>query len=491
MIFFILAGTVAYDRYLTEKGEVGPIGHLIDFAGLARYKEEPRVRVKVISESFRLEMRSNLLRLSEKHRALQEKRNQLIRNREAVLGKMEHINGNLEKEAMEYANILNAEKKKFEKQFPEIMQLGQSLMKNYKEMDLDLRKEKYHQIRRELETLFDQMPKEGAIQVIAEDLSGIEKIINEEENVCEQYGSLADIKLQMGDDIIEQGLLACFGKKLEGIKSEFMEIASEVIQPPLLDTDEIINHMQSLRRELSILQENSTISEQYFQKGSEAMDETFKELVETLVEITEDDLADLMDIYEELWREQDLLFDNLEINRQRLYESHSRSKNRIKQLIKDLLVYDFSKLRNAYKDFIAEYKKLFEGFETNEKKLYQVSRNHWDENRIFIGELSEKAGFDLAKLMERRQDAILQHKRQKARRKDIESNLKLRRSMAETGIAGHIDNKTKQDKYRNLQESREQTSGMLRRTRQDSSIIQKRASEQMRRLREKVQRQGF
>ena len=67
MIFLVLAGTVIYERHLTAQGEIGPIARLLDFAGIAEYEEEPPNKVKVITESFRMELRNNLSRLHEKH----------------------------------------------------------------------------------------------------------------------------------------------------------------------------------------------------------------------------------------------------------------------------------------------------------------------------------------------------------------------------------------------------------------------------------------
>ena len=123
----------------------------------------------------------------------------------------------------------------------------------------------------------------------------------------------------------------------------------------------------------------------------------------------------------------------------------------------------------------------------------QTSRSYWDENGMFIKQLGEKAGFDLNKLMEQRQYAQEQSKRERARYQDIEDNIKLRRSFAEKDgirssvkpVTRHTDQKINSNIESNLQNLRNKNSWLIEKGKQESSSQKDYVADQMRRLRDK------
>ena len=158
MVAFLIAGVLAYDHYITEKGQIGPMGRLLDFAGLSKKDAAFHARTtKTIRAKYRLDLESDLQRLRETHQKIESQRVNLVLHRRAILEQLAALDGQVNQEAQKYTDALKQEQTEFLNRFPQIEQIGSSLLQNQAQPDAVLRQAGYAQNRQELSNFLKEV----------------------------------------------------------------------------------------------------------------------------------------------------------------------------------------------------------------------------------------------------------------------------------------------------------------------------------------------
>ncbi len=377
IVLFLMVGFFSYNQYLINKGELSLVGQIIDFAGIADYsKKEPSV--EIVRKQSQVRLQNKLGELKKFHKEIQEKRIELIRKRGEILKQIKEVNGHLQEEAATFAEIIEKEREAFLNEFPELDKFQKDIVEFKNISDQDLRAKKYQEIKEEL--LASIAEKSGRIRRadavrLENNLSTIEKIaVGQEKNDIAYCG----------------GFEECLNRYVTDIDSYFKEIFSKNIEREKAKLEELSEITDLLGNEYDLLIETFESSEGYLQENNQKIESELKDLSEQLVDITEGEFRDLMNLYAELKEEQDMVLENLEISLVRFKQAEERVEtiinNAIEQL-KKMYGKDFSDLVNARNAWNTERSNLLRQFESNEIVLSQDIKGHWQQTQDLINDM--------------------------------------------------------------------------------------------------------
>src|SRR5690242_12608774 len=126
LVLFLTAGGYLYEKYARERGDVGPVARLIDFAKFGKVSEvfKPSSSRKVLQYNSR----ASLVMLQEKHKLLENQRAQLVLNRRELLSQLAAINDQIVDEALVYAHRIDEDREHYLERFPEIKEIGDNII---------------------------------------------------------------------------------------------------------------------------------------------------------------------------------------------------------------------------------------------------------------------------------------------------------------------------------------------------------------------------
>ena len=377
IVLFLLVGFFSYNQYLVNKGELSLVSQIIDFAGIAEYsKKAPSV--ETIRKQSQVRLQNRLGELSKFHKEIQEKRAELIYKRREILKKIKEVNEHLEEEASTFAEIIDKEREAFLNEFPELEKFHKEIVEFKNINDQDLRIKKYQEIKEELLGSIAEKSvrtrRSDAVR-LENNLTTIERIVvGQEENDVGYCG----------------GFEECLNRYVKDIESYFKKVSSKNVERENAKLEELMDITNLLESEYDLLSENFESSEGYLQKNNQKIESELKDLSEQLVDITEGEFRDLMDLYEELREEQDMALSNLEISLVRFRDAEERvnsiMNNTINQL-KEKYGRDFNDLVNVLNAWNIERSNLLGQLESNESILSQGIRGHWRGTQDMITEM--------------------------------------------------------------------------------------------------------
>ena len=367
LVLFIMVGIFTYDRYLVSKGEDSPLAELLDYAGLSKYLDLSPKEGKTKISSFK----EDLNRLAQKHHEIENKRTELIEKRNAILVQLKDINNHVVEEGRKYAAMIDQDRKEFMEQFPHIETLGRRILKTQEEADPQKRQEEYLAIKQELlEILEDDF--ENPIQDIPE--------LNQFLSMSEKFVKGASIP-ECDDSQV------CLERQFNKLEYRLTTVFKNMVDRPEKDIKEFLKLTKRLNREYQLMEDNSISTEDQLQRINSNYDSKFQELTRQLVQVTDDELQNLLRLYKELWQEQKILLDNLDLNRQRLYQSHesiNRDAQAIMQRLKRFSRHDPQQLIMEYNRIQMQRNDMLQRFDTNEINIRGHINNQWQENKKFF-----------------------------------------------------------------------------------------------------------
>ncbi len=419
LVVFVLVGVVAYDRYITEQGEIGPVGKILDYAGLAKFIDDPQQKVTINSRSYHLRLKDNMARLQERYVNIETQRKTLVENREKILSQLTVWNDQVESEAAIYEKAILAEKQRFLEYSPELERLGTDLARISQEPDPAIRQQQYGQTKRQLLALFDELvsQSEEARTRLDEIVAQLDLIIGQEKaEVIENCGSLKQ----------------CLTDNLGQLESELNSIGQSVVEQPSRDVDQFSKLLGMLRREHHVFSKNAEVSERRLSEGSARIDSELKALTEKLDDVSQGDLAELSRLYEELWREQVDLTENLQLNLQRLSDVHAKAEKQFAEIVASLKKspkVDRDRFLTNYYQWLQEERRSLADLLKNETDLKLGFQDRWQGNAEFIDRLALQTGNDLKKLIEARAQVIQNNKNSLNSKIDLDESIEQSRRM--------------------------------------------------------------
>ena len=377
IVLFLMVGFFSYNQYLVNKGELSLVSQIIDFAGIAEYsKKEPSV--EIIKKQSQVRLQNRLGELSKFHKEIQEKRIELIRKRREILTKIKEVNGRLEEEAATFAEIIDKEREAFLDEFPELEKFHKEIVEFKNISDEDLRIKKYQEIKDALLTSLAEKSvraRRSDVFTFEYNLATIEKIVvGQNENDVAYCG----------------GFEECLDKYVKDIESYFKKVHIKNAERENAKLEELTDITSLLENEYDLLSENFESSEVYLQKNNQKIESELKDLSEQLVDITDREFGDLMDLYDELMEEQEMVLDNLKISLVRFKDAEERVNSIINNTIKLLTntpgkdLDDLVKAGNAWN---LERISLAKQLESNESILSQDIRDHWQGTQDMINDM--------------------------------------------------------------------------------------------------------
>lgn len=141
----VFVGVYHYDRHIREQGHPGLVSELIDYTGLASFKEPPAETRRSVSESFTLDIFSPG-RLPEKVAAAHESRLELARKRRDILDQISGLDFDIFEEGRVYARAILAERARFFERFPDFESAGFAILAARNEPDPALRRQRYQEL---------------------------------------------------------------------------------------------------------------------------------------------------------------------------------------------------------------------------------------------------------------------------------------------------------------------------------------------------------
>ena len=366
MVVFFFLGIASYENYMQSNGKMGPVAQLIDFCKLSNLKEVFGSS-STKRQTVQFNVKEGFDRLSKKYHEIEDKRKELVEHRTAILQELSDLVGDLQGETKEYYAILDAERMKMKERFPELEQLGKNI---FQPQQAD-----FAQFKKQLTNLAQSMGSSSPedIPVFAQLLERIDRV--------EKEGPA--VKLDGCDDV---GI--CIDNDLKQIETGTMDWFDQSVSRPQRYLQEIAKSTEQFKREHQILVDNCQASEQDLHEQGDNLQGRFKLLTEKLVAVTEADLKEIVQLYNEIEAEQESLLANLELNRRRLYESYNHVVNQFERvhqvfgsdpnaLSLDLVVERVTEIQ-------AKQQNLFADLEANENQMAQLLDEHSAENGDFV-----------------------------------------------------------------------------------------------------------
>lgn len=388
---FFLTGGLAYERHLTEKGEVGPVGRLLDFVRLGQYDPEGYAKRTSRQQTVHVDLETNLARLKEKHLAIELQRLKLVEHRQEILKELMALDEDISVQAAQYAQAIAAEREDFLKKSPQIEQVGQAIISNYSQPDPQLRQANYEQIRDQLQTVLKDLAPEPE-----KDLPRWTEILEKMDEVMVP-GSAAN--LSCADPA------KCLEESLQYLRKDIKQWGKDHIDIPQQELAQLSSLAKQVDKEFEIYEGNLAASEKLLQEGDLRMESRFQELTQQLAAVTEEDMRVLMALYDELREEQLTLLNNLEFNRERLWKSQlslQRQLEKITQYFRQAGRAGADQLTQKAERLQKEVPQFSSQLINDDEELKRIVQDRWQEHDRFMNDLALKSQFDLKRLREQR-----------------------------------------------------------------------------------------
>ncbi len=319
MILFLFVGILSYDRYIASTGEISPVAKLIDFAGLSQFADALGPSAKTKRRTAEFNINERLDRLSQRYQEVEEKRKELMYRRSSILQELAAIIIDGQSDALQYAEIINQERKKLQEHFPELEQLGKDMFRP----NADITTIDFAGFKARLIGIAEQA--EGKSH---EDIPALAQILKKLETI-EKMG--IDAQLEGCSDV-----QACLIKDIQQIESEAMASFEEGAAQPLQDIQDLTSLTDQLKKESNLLVNNYQATEAQLEQKEIALQSRLKILTEALVQVTEADLRELLQLYTEIENEEKILSANLELNRRRLSAIFADVNDRLRNVQRSL-----------------------------------------------------------------------------------------------------------------------------------------------------------
>jgi len=266
------------------------------------------------------------------------------------------------------------------------------------------------------------------------------RIVEDPENGAPRLGEILDEleEISTADEehlmVLCESVADCVDENLDDLEDELKIIIKRTIIDPKEDIERIIKLLSVLAKEYQILSENHEASDISLLESSEKINSRFKVLSEGLLTIQEEDLARLIDLYEELEEEQKIILENLTLNRDRLRYVQQQTSQKIKDIMSALVKVpkiNFGELLEAYEDMNDEREGIWNRYDDNEEKIINGMNQRAVEEKKYLNKTVKLLDYKLKRLTEERKFAEKMNRRQLNRNivtnQDLADNLKDRR----------------------------------------------------------------
>lgn len=299
LILFVLSGLAVYDRYVSLKGEVGPVARALDYTGFTRFLQN----WGPVRRRIRQETQMNFETMHAKLAQIQQKRVEMVQHRQEILHQLASLNERMQAQAAPVIGAMEQERQKVLERLPEI--------------------------------------KSG----------------------------MADI-----------------GNKIS-TEASGQEAREESPQAFIKSFTEFQKVTQGMDREYRVFTDNAAATEQQYQEGWASTDAAVRKLVQKLVQVTEEDLRELMQLYQELMGIQSVMAQNLDLNCKRLEAAAEDSRRREEEIVATVSQDN----RKVFMGFVDKYqalaqsrKDLLSAFTQNENFLQESWQERWKEYEVFL-----------------------------------------------------------------------------------------------------------
>lgn len=389
LILFLAAGGFYYEKYAAEKGDVGPVGRLIDFAKFGKASEF--LQSSSSHKILKYNSRASLTLLREKHNRLENQRVQLVENRRQLLAQLDAIHDQVTDEALRYSHLIEEDRDRFLDRFPELEEIGGAIIQTSEIPDPGDREEKYRVVRRKLEDILGELvaSRPEGVARLNQVLEEIDMVVSQEEAVL---ASCPDWDV-------------CIHKELDDLKGEVKTVSDDILDSARADIDKMVKMTNDLREQYKALAQNLDVNDRQIEDNNDVMTGKLKLLAENLLSVTESNLQDVVNAYEEVEAQQEVLLENIVLHQERVKEIQEQNSRRAKEIMENLNRvprFDFGNLSRVNNHVVAERSKIFTRFRDNEFRLQKIVRERWTENSSLLVELAQNAPIDGSNLVEDR-----------------------------------------------------------------------------------------
>jgi len=412
MVLFVAAGVYGFDQYAVQNGGVSPVGQMIDLAGISRGqnlrgKDPDDVEVIIEHRTFQFHSQQSLERLQQKYQQIEAQRMTLVENRRDILEKLMDIVSDTEAEAVQYAKRINTEKERFLKQVPKLEEFRQKIMVIQQQSDPALRQEEYQNLKNELLSFLAE-----GIEQPEKNLPRLTQVLESLEKVLEG----TDSERIIIEDCSE--VESCVQQHIGEIETGVYGMARQTGD----DVKELLTLMEQLREEYQEQIYDSYNQEMMIEESQDKVDSQLKYMVEQLVKVTENDLKDLIYLYQELEMERRMLTDYVTAQqedwRRRNKESARLVKEKIKGLKKTFQV-DFRRLQEKNQNLERNQEELVQDAQGKFYEMKRVMEQRHMANRGFVSEIAGMVNIDIQRLVEDQGYAMKKNKSYMSERKGM------------------------------------------------------------------------
>ena len=436
VIVFTLTGIFAYDQSFKAKGEVSPISRLIDFGGLAQLGESSSSRSLKRHQEFHSDMQANLARLSQIHQQIEAKRLELVENRRDILKKLAALNTDVQKEADGYVQLINQEKTKLQEQFPELEQFGSDLAALTTTTDPQLRQTKFNELKQKILNLLNRV-----VENSTQNVPKINAVLDQIEMIIQQG---PEVPIPDCDDAQR-----CLKKRVGNIEQELSQYLDQIMSGPTQDLSKLLELTQTLQNEYQTQVNSTEVNQKKWKESDQHIEGEMKRLVEELVAVTDKDIKDLMNLYQELKFEQDNLTTEVEFNRKHLTEIQQRFNEQLRDVLrnlKDARRVNMDRLVTVCNHFGLESDRLLQENSSNTDQLLKVIHKDSTINKTLVEKMAQSLDIDINRLMEDNQY------RQEVINTYMKTQADLRRKLAQMNAQRKLEREEQQKKQKDVED---------------------------------------
>ena len=409
LVFVLAIGFAVINQHNNGYGWRSAISRIIDLGGLMRKEEPHGTIVKHEKDYYHFEYKRRLVRLMEKRRDIEMQRMKLVEDRRKILGQLFDIDQEVIVHANQINEVLKKDKKALLRKFPQLEDLCLAIKDVYQINDPNLREEMYNRIKEEIWVLF---------RSISENPEEVDELILVIEEIEEIAREGMDAQIDGCADVSK-----CLDEDIECLKDVFLQQVDSIFKEPEINFDKIVELTKLLQFENKLISNNTEGTEDLFWEGTQRLEIEFKDLVEQLVKVTEENMLILMDFHDEFESEQRMLFENLTLNKERFFKYQKNIANQIKPFILGFKVEGnlqaAGSFINKYKNHSKKRVEHLKAYHYNHQKIETSLINSAQDREDFIYDIAGSAGIDLDALMAKRR-AEEQEQRKKAAKSRME-----------------------------------------------------------------------
>ncbi|MCR4336272.1 MAG: hypothetical protein NUV91_00495 [Candidatus Omnitrophica bacterium] len=306
IVLFLVVGVFAYDRYVTEQGELGPVARLMDYAGLGekfQNIDNPFFQKKVTQTSSQYRIGE----VYDIYQKIEGQRLELMQHRQEIIHQLQGMNGELNQEASQYATSLNQEQEAFLERFPELRKFLSQLHQNQEGKDW---------------------------KAEASNFLNTQMILSEEKKIEVAH---------MLDHFDQQNV----------------------------NVQELFKTARSLEKEYQVLETNTAATQRQLTENHDEIEMRFQQLTRKMVQVTDEDMSQLMDSYQNLWKAEEILLANLEINQQRVRQQQEAFNKQWSKVIDQVKLSSQAVKESGKNVLIEKSHELCRQLRMNEQQIHQ------------------------------------------------------------------------------------------------------------------------